>query len=289
MVAPSSPFEASRLSAAIQWLENRGYRVKVPRGLYAKEGYLAGSDSHRQRLLADAFQNPNVQGVFCARGGYGAMRLDVSGVSHEPKVFMGFSDVTVLLNQRAKDGWVGIHGPVLASPTFLGIPPKRRGELFSYLESPKERVLMSERDFQVMLPGNAKGTLWGGNLSLVQSTLKTPLEIPFSNSILFLEETHEPPYRIDRMLTQLALAGVFEKITALVLGEFLTPKGQAHSKKWLEKLLSSLFQRRKIPVIHGLKAGHRKNEVWLPIGGEVELVKSGKRFVVSPLVKERVS
>jgi muramoyltetrapeptide carboxypeptidase len=121
---------------------------------------------------------------------------------------------------------------------------------------------------------------------MIQSTLATPLEIPFSRSILFLEEVNEPRYRLDRLFAHLALAGVFTKVRAVILGEFLNLQGKPQPRTWLKKMVGRYVPKGK-PVLAGLPIGHREHEIWLPIGGRCSLEAGGRRLVLSPLVQER--
>ena len=292
IIAPASPFDSQRFFRSVTWLEDRGYQVKYDRGVFSKDGYLAGDDERRKKEFVSAWKDPECRAVFVARGGYGTMRLflekGIDPLSKQSKIFMGLSDVTVLLNYVArKTSLVTIHGPVMAGTTSLNGDVPMSARQFSYLEDASERTLRSQREYNVVIPGNAKGKLWGGNLSLVQSTLSTKLEIPFSGALLFLEEVNEPLYRVDRMFAQLELAGVFKKIRALLLGTFLDPDGTTYSSSSLEKLVDRYVKKWKIPVAQGLRAGHSVNDVWLPIGGACRIEDRGKKIRLSPLVKAR--
>ena len=290
VIAPASSFDRARLYRAIAWLSRQGYRINYSTQIFAKDQYLAGSDERRVRELLSAWNDPKVRAIWVARGGYGSMRLFLRRLKlkrlRQPKIIMALSDLTPFLNFVAHThGTVTLHGPVLAGDTFLRLSESERTGLLHKLERSEETVLHSSKDFVRLRSGNAVGRLWGGNLAMIQSTLRTPLEIPFVGSLLFLEEVFEPPYRIDRMVTQLALSGLLRKIRGLLLGDFLNPDGKLYSRYWLERWFLPLIPKG-VPVLYGLKAGHGKNKVILPIGGRCRIDLGGKRLHLSPLVRD---
>jgi muramoyltetrapeptide carboxypeptidase len=255
---------------------------------------LAGPDARRREEYIEAWKDPKAKAIFVARGGYGTLRmfegmLASQRVPRAKKIFMGLSDLTVPLNHiAAKTGLVCIHGPMMGGTSFQDLSLKDRDCLFSLLENGKEQKLVASKDFQMLQKGNAKGRLLGGNFTMLQSMLNTPLEPNFSGSILFLEEVHDPPYKIDRLFAQFALAGIFRKVKGLLLGDFLGPKGKPHSFKLIQDLVDRYIGKRTIPVLAGIQAGHKLNRVWLPIGGQVEISKTGNQLVFEALVREKV-
>jgi muramoyltetrapeptide carboxypeptidase len=236
--------------------------VDLPSG-GSPAAYLAGSDGERAAALNAAFRDRETRAVFCARGGYGTPRLlpllDENAVSRDPKIVMGFSDATGLLaGLYRRCGLVGFHGPMGA--TFSGGPAERTriaDLLFSdsvpSLRSPGVRALQ---------PGKARGPLVGGNLSVFCGLLGTPFFAPVDGGLLFLEEVGEPLYKIDRLLTQLRLAGVFDRIAGLGLGSWTDcgPHGD------LEALILERLNRPDIPVLAGLPAGHGPDNHPFPLG-----------------------
>ncbi len=289
VIAPSSPFDRTRLREGISWLEKRGYNVLIDPGIYARKDYLAGDDARRLKEFVSAWRNPAVRAVLTARGGYGSIRI-LEGIPKNTlrgsrKIFMGLSDLTLLLNYISQTtGLVTVHGPVLAGESFLSLDETKRSRLFELLENSRPVQLREPMDFRVLEPGTARGKLWGGNLSMVQASLGTPYEIPFSNGLLFLEEVNEPRYRVDRMFAHLYHRGVFRKIRGLLLGHFFDEEGVTHDPGFLKALVERYVKPRQIPVLMGLRAGHGRNEVLLPIGGTCSIRQRGRVLELSPLV-----
>ena len=284
IVAPASPFDRSLFQASVAWLRKRGYRVRFDRGIFSKDDYLAGPDARRSSELSRAFGSP-ASAVFCARGGYGAMRLFLSQKpALSEKLFMGMSDVTPLLNAMAREHrMVSIHGPVLAGKLFSSLSESARGRLFSLLESPREQVLRSGTDFETVIDGSFQGTLWGGNLCLLAATMGTRAAVmPGRDAVLFLEEVDEPPYRVDRMLTQLALAGYLQRFSAIVLGDFTDTKGRRYRRGDLHALIFGLLGRKTPPILSGVASSHVRMKVLLPIGGQVRHHRG--TLILPPLV-----
>jgi muramoyltetrapeptide carboxypeptidase len=292
IVAPAGPFQRRRFRRAVAWLEEQGLSVTYHSGVFAKAGYLAGSDARRAGEFLRFFRDPSIQAIFVARGGYGLLRL-LEVLSREagafskrcpPKILTGMSDLTTLLNHvAAQTGVVTVHGPVLAGDLFAALTERKKRLWLARFTQPRPVLLRSPKDFRVIRPESGSGRLWGGNLATVVSTIGTRFEIP-STGILFLEEVSEPRYRIDRMFAQLALAGFFGSIRGLILGDFSDLSGRAHGGAWMREIVRRYVNRR-IPVLAGLKAGHQHADVLLPIGGAVRIESKGTRLFLSPLAR----
>lgn len=296
IIAPASPFDRRRFLKAVRWLAEQGLQVTYRRSVFSRRGYLAGSDARRLNEFVNAWKDPAIDGIFAARGGYGSMRLleileknkTVFRGGSPVKLVTGMSDLTVLLNHIALEtGTVTVHGPVLAGDLFEAMGEAKRKRWLSSFRAPRPVLLRSPRDFRVGRPGKAAARLWGGNLSMVGATVGTRFEIP-SDGILFLEEVSEPRYRVDRMFAQLALADFFRKIRGLILGDFTDLSGKSHPASWLRELVRRYLGSRKVPVLFGLRAGHKHGEVLLPIGGWVRIEANGRRLILPPLVQGSV-
>lgn len=267
IVAPASPLKNELyLQRGIARLKSWGFRVVLNRPLNTGEGYLAGSDEERAAELHAMFASPEVQAIICLRGGYGSLRLlpylDYNLIRSRPKLFLGYSDITALhvaLVQRAE--LVTFHGPM--------IYPELGGDLAPYTEAALRSMLrgslssttlhcLPHKGFTVV-PGRARGRLIGGNLSLLTSTLGTPFEIDTREAILFWEEVDEPLYRVDRMLTQLLLAGKLAAAAGIAIGECI---GCGN----LEELLRERLAPVGIPCLYGLPCGHGIDVATLPLG-----------------------
>lgn len=272
LVAPASPLKNELyLQRGIARLESWGFQVVLNRPLKSAEGYLSGSDEERVAELHAMFASPKVKAIICLRGGYGSLRLlphlDYNLIRSHPKIFLGYSDITALhlaLVQRA--GLVTFHGPM--------IYPELGGDLTPYTEAALLNTLAGSLSFNTLyclpdkgftiVPGQARGRLIGGNLSLLTSTLGTPFEIDTREAILFWEEVDEPLYRVDRMLTQLLLAGKLAAAAGMVIGECL---GCGNLEGLLRERLAPIG----IPCLYGLPCGHGQNMVTLPLGVPVTL------------------
>ncbi|MEM9352600.1 MAG: LD-carboxypeptidase [Planctomycetota bacterium] len=292
MVAPAGELDPVRVGLAKKRLEERGYRVVMRDDLFTQTGYLAGSDERRAEEFMQAFLDPEVDAVFPGTGGYGTMRmldlLDYDAIRANPKVLIGFSDITALhlaINRRA--GLVTYHSPNpmwgLGSPDNL---PKFAAEYFfraveaadgsGYLIEVPEG---SPQPFSLG-SGQARGRLIGGNLSLVAATIGTPFEIDTTDAVLMLEDVREAPYRIDRMLRQMQLAGKLGSLRAAVLGQFTKAYDREDEEEKTKKrderftvngVLKQYFEPLGIPVLMNYPVGHHPANATMPMGGMAEV------------------
>lgn len=267
VIAPAGPVSPEDLEPGIQRLEDFGYRAFRGAHLYDSLAYTAGDDASRLEDLHAVFARPEIRAVFCARGGYGCLRLlsqiDASLVRTNPKILMGYSDITSLLwGLHAATGLVCFHGPVVKG--FKSREGSADLEsLFRWVRDPADppEIDLSPTG-RVVHEGKASGPVFGGNLSLISSLLGTPFMPDLSGAILFLEETREPLYRIDRMLTHLTLGGVFDRLSGLLAGDFGENKVTYEVVDLLRERLYPLG----IPVVTGLPVGHCGHNTPLPIG-----------------------
>jgi muramoyltetrapeptide carboxypeptidase len=274
IIAPSGPVFAEAFAEGAAILSAR-YRVKYdPAMLFATEGYLAGSDELRLASLHEALQDSEARAIFMGRGGYGLLRIaakiDPTWFADHPKPIVGFSDGTVLLALAARSGLAAVHGPVV---TQLGrLPIENRAALFALLESPEPNLLL--QGLQTLRPGRAEGHLLGGNLEVFSHLIGTKLLPELDGAILFLEEVGERPYRIDRLLTHLELAGVFDRVAAVVMGDLTgceePPDSRLRAPSSIEVVRERLG-RLKIPVALGAGIGHGEHNQPLPYAVRVAL------------------
>ncbi len=291
IVGPAGPVERQLVMKFKERAENRGYHVKFDDGLFEVEGYLAGSDGRRAKELMAAFEDPEVDAVLAARGGYGAMRildkLDYAKIRANPKIFVGFSDITALhlaLNRKA--GLVTFHGPGPASglggpdqPTdFTGHCLVQAIEVGSAPESGEYEIEVPDDVTKVVAfgKGQARGRLVGGNLSLISDLEGTPYSIDTRDAILLVEDVSEAAYRVDRMLRQLKLAGKLDQIRGAVLGQFTDSTAREDQltqdpRFSVEGVLKQYFERAGVPVLMNFPIGHYKENCTVPIGGQVEI------------------
>ncbi len=277
----SSPDDLSRIEKGVKYLEKRGYRVKVAEHVGKNHGYLAGTDTERLSDLHGLFQNKEVKAIFCVRGGYGTPRLldkvDYKKIKNNPKIFVGYSDITALQMAFLKNaGLVTFGGPMLAVDLYDDVNPYAEDFFWRLLTSEKKmgKVILPENENIFKLTkGNAHGMLVGGNLALVAGLIGTPYLPNFKNSILFLEDVGELPYRIDRMLSQLKLSGALKNIAGVILGSFSDCNEHDPMKKTLSlgEVIDDYFGHLNIPVIYNFPHGHIPAKATLPFGIDVRV------------------
>jgi muramoyltetrapeptide carboxypeptidase len=267
VVAPAGPFDRPGFEAGLAVIGQRYSPVFDP-GIFSSHRYLAGEDPRRRDELARALRDRQARALFCARGGYGCMRLlpDLPLAEAEPSALVGFSDITVLHLALQALGRVSIHGPVL---TQLGRQaPDVHERLFRLLESPEPPPPLTGS--ATFVPGTAEGPLLGGNLSLVTRLLGTPFMPSLDGAVLLLEDLGERPYRIDRMWTHLRLAGVFQRVRGIVLGDF-TDCEEKNGAFTSADVLRSLAEETGLPCAAGFPIGHGAVNQPVPLGTAVRL------------------
>ncbi len=284
IIAPSGVVSSDRLQPAIDYLKKLGYRVKLGESVYKKNRYLAGHDSDRLNDLHTMFSDPEISAIFVARGGYGSTRLlknvDYQLLKNNPKIFSGFSDTTALqLAIYSKINLVTFSGITLCADCTQ--------DGFSELTHNYFWDLCCHGNFNqvenlnIIKPGVANGTLIAGCLSIITSLIGTEYMPILDQAILVIEDVNEEPYRIDRMLTQMRLSGIFDKIRGLVFGHFnnCTPESKSHGD--LEPLYREVAEYVNGPVLSGLEYGHDTNRVVLPIGAAARLFAKEKNGMLT--------
>ena len=267
VVAPAGPFERAALEAGLAVLAAR-YSVQLPPELFARQRYLAGSDAQRLAQLTAALSDPDVDALFCARGGYGAMRLlpALEGLVPAPKPLVGFSDITALHAWLQRNGLISVHGPVL---TQLGkLDAQTHERLFALLENGAPAAPLQGTDTYV--PGVAEGPLQGGTLAVLTRLLGTPYLPPLEGAVLLLEDVGEQPYRLDRMWTHLALAGVFRRVRGIALGAFTGCEAR-EADYTSAQVLRDLAAETGLPCAAGFPIGHGERNEPVPLGVRVRL------------------
>lgn len=270
---------AERLHAGIHYLQNRGFQVKLGHHIHDVHGYLAGSDADRLSDFNEMFSDDEVSAIFCTRGGYGAPRIldhiDYDAIPKHPKILVGYSDITALqLAIFKQTNLVTFSGPMVAVEMAKNLDPFTESNFWKMLMEPLPGFQMRVQtgsSFRLK-PGQARGRLLGGCLSLICCLLGTPFLPDFRGAILFLEDVGEEPYRIDRMLNQLRLAGILNDVNGIVFGQFpdCVPKSDAPSLS-VPQLILELIANLNVPVIADFPYGHVDPKYTLPIGVEVLL------------------
>lgn len=284
LVAPASPASDEKVNKALSNLAAFGYRVKEGAALRSRFGYLAGKDTDRLADLHQAFADPEVDAIWCVRGGYGTTRLlpylDFDLIRNNPKPLIGYSDITALhlaIGQEA--GLITFHGPVAASDFPENTLQHFKATLVEptadyRIQAPTALEDLPGVEFNpfVITPGKANGRITGGNLSLLAALAGTRFEPSFQGKLVFIEDVGEQPYRIDRLLTQLLQATDLKAAAAIALGVFADcgPKNTEFSLNLPETLQDRLGSLG-IPVLYGLPFGHVAHQATLPYGISAEL------------------
>jgi muramoyltetrapeptide carboxypeptidase len=276
IVAPAGTVDQrGAFELGLSSLERLGFRVRYDERIFESYRYLAGSDSARAEELTRYVEDPEIHAIIALRGGYGCSRLipilDEKRLRRHCKLFMGFSDLTTLhLYFRRRLGWITIHGPMAASATLGNLSADQEAHLKALLMQPDYLPSLSIPTMECWNPGVAEGQLSGGCLSLITASLGTPYEIKTEGKILFLEDLGEAPYRIDRMLTQLKLAGKLDSLSGILLGDFTNcepEEGGYTAQDVLKELLGFL----QIPILSGFPSGHGDANWAIPFGVKVRL------------------
>jgi len=273
VVAPSGPVPRDGFVRGVERLAAR-YTVRHEDGLFAREGFLAGSDERRLEELRGALADVDARAVIMARGGYGLTRLlpflDPDWLRARPVPIVGFSDGTALLAYAQRAGVAAVHGPVVTQLGGLG--DEDQAALFRLLEEPEPGVVLT--DLEGLVPGRARGPLVGGNLEVFSRLLGTPFMPDVDGAILLLEDLGERPYRVDRLLTHLDSAGIFSAVAGVVVGDFsgcLEPEVTRASQPTAAEVLEERLSRLAIPVVMGAPVGHGTRNRAVPHGALVEL------------------
>ena len=278
LVTPGSPITEEQLQETILTLEGLGFRVYYRDSVLSEYGYFAGPDKERAAELMHMFEHPDVNGVWCVRGGYGSIRilnhLDFEQIRLHPKVFIGYSDITALLTSiYEKTGLVTFHGPLgisdfnsfaLESLTSVVMDPVRR---YRYLyEREDETTDNPEYDLYSLHGGMAEGELIGGNISVLDSMIGSRFEPDFKGRIVYLEEVEEKTYRVDKMLFHLLEATNLKKAAGIVMGVFEECNINDEPRLTLKQAIDDLLKPLGIPVSYGLSFGHIDKMITIPNG-----------------------
>ena len=284
----SAPATDDALARGIRYLEGNGYRVELGKNVSLKRGYLAGTDTQRAADVNELFGNRKVKAIIAARGGYGSQRilpyLEYRLIRKHPKIFVGYSDLTALqLALLTRTGLLTFSGPMVASELSSGFRGNSEDWFWRCLTSAKR--LPSIRTGKAGKPGRGnrttgEGRLIGGNLSMIAASVGTPYFPDISPSLLLLEEIDERPYRVDRMLRQIRLAGILSKVKGIVLGGFTGCKPDPGKPSLtLQQIFDETFGESGCPVVRGLRYGHVKNFLTMPVGIRVRADAGRGRIV----------
>jgi muramoyltetrapeptide carboxypeptidase len=286
IVAPASPFTREDFDAGIEEIRRLGFEPVYDQDVFARDRYLAGSPELRARAFQTAWTDPSVTAVIAVRGGYGSVHLlpllDARQIASSAKIFMGYSDNTSLLTWLTQPcGMVAFHGPMLAGRLAKGLEGYDRDTLMRCLCRPERIGEIVHPQVETLVPGEAVGTLVGGTLTQLAASLGTPFAFcPPDGCVLFLDEVGERPYRLDRLLTQLRLAGILSRTAALVFGELPQcdePGGTPIAKETIRELTKGFPG----PVLFGLPSGHTDGAcLTLPFGVRARVIAGARPALV---------
>ncbi len=297
LITPSAYVsDPDRLALAEATVKYFGLRARIGKHVGERTGYLAGSVEERLEDLHAMFRDPEVKAVFAIRGGYGSAqlldRIDYDLIARNPKIFLGFSDITAMhLAIGKRTGLVTFHGPVVLSGFSAYTQSWFRKAMFSneplgvVTNPPEANQLRPAHTLRTVRPGRARGPLVGGNLTLISTTMGTPFEIETRGRLVFIEDVGEEPYRMDRMLTQLRLAGKFDGVAGVIVGECheCTPREfqpSFESTFSLGEIVDRILGKLNVPVLAGLTFGHTDDQVTLPEGVMATLDADKKELVI---------
>ena len=288
LITPSSYVsDPDRLALAERTARYFGLVPKFGKNVRKRDGYLGGGIEDRVEDLHAMFRDPEVKAVFAIRGGYGAAQLldalDYDLIRSHPKIFLGYSDITALhLAIQKRAGLMTFHGPIALSRFTPYTQTYFRKALFEteplgrITNPPDSDPLRPAHILRAVRPGRARGPLIGGNLTLISTTMGTPYEIETSGRILFLEDVDEQPYSIDRMLTQLRLAGKLSGAAGIIFGECQDCRPRDFKPSYestlsVGEVVDEILGRLRVPVLSGLTIGHTDDQLTLPLGVMAEL------------------
>lgn len=280
LVSPATAaFETAPIEIMQEALESLGFVVELGQNFYARHGYFAGEDAARADDINGFFADPDVRMIF-ARGGWGSARLlpllDFDTIAANPKVLLGYSDATALISAvHQRTGLTTFHGPSpldrFSAERFQEILMEGRAVT---LKNPAivndNKLAQTEHRIQTLTGGKASGPILGGNLTVLTAILGSPYVPDFRDAILFLEDVNEAVYRVDRMLTQLSLAGILDQIKGFVFGRCTEcAPGSGFGSLTLEQVLNEHIGRRGIPAFSGSMIGHIESQFTIPLGIDV--------------------
>lgn len=292
IVAPASPPDQENLAKALPFLEELGLKIKMGRSVGAEAGYLAGTDEERLEDLHAMFEDPEVKGIICAGGGYGAARLtdklDFAMIKENPKVFWGYSDITFLhsaIGQLAD--LVTFHGPMLASDVGKPEFHERSARMFGQLFGPFELHYTEEiSPLETIRGGVGEGELVGGNLSRIRSGIGTKFDLDTTGKILLIESIGDEPSSVDEQLNHLKQARKLDGVAGVVIGDFKNAEPSDPEESFtLDEVLEHYFGNMQVPVVKGFKIGHCEPNFSVPLGAKARLDGDAKTLTILPGVQ----
>lgn len=293
VVSPARTPNPTNMARGIEILRSWGLEVELGEHVYAKYGYLAGTDAQRLADLNAALNDPGVRGVFAARGGYGAQRIvdaiDVSGLRRDPRVVVGFSDITSIHGRLGREtGLVTFYGPMVNWSDARTGPESAEALRSAVMTTAPVTIARdpAETAAPVVVPGRASGPLLGGNLTMLSTSLGAADAPRFDDAILFFEDVDEAPYSIDRMVTELRRVGVLSRVAGVVVGQITNSVGGAGEWDAAAVLKDRLYDLG-VPVLGGLRLGHGNGQLTVPLGALATIDAEAGTLTVEAGVRAR--
>jgi len=293
IIAPSGPVKKEKLEQSIEYLKEFGYQIKLGNHLFDRYGYYAGTDHARVADLNTMFADPEIDAIFCARGGVGATRIipdiDYKIIRKNPKIFLGYSDVTALINAiHQQTGLITFHSPMVESGMSRTADRFSREMVFRILSNPEPigEILFPANhpgnpiNWKILCQGTAQGKSLAGCISVIQTLLGTPYEFDLQNKIFFWEDVDEEPYRIDRMLAHFKLTGKLNQVKAILIGKLIRcePKDANDPSLTHLDIFNDLLKDLGIPIMYNIGFGHGDINIPIPIGIEVKIDTQKKQL-----------
>ncbi|MGL5099462.1 MAG: S66 peptidase family protein [Fusobacteriaceae bacterium] len=287
IIAPSGCADFKNILWAAEKLKSLGFKLKFGESCHSAWFKFAGTDTVRANDINRFFEDKEVDGILCLRGGYGAIRIldliDYTIIKNNPKIFVGFSDITNLhaaFNKKA--GLVTFHGPMLTSnfgSTFNEVSFQNFLEVLT--GDSEETLLKNPEPLKTLFSGKAQGRIIGGNLITLGAILGSEYDYDYTDAILFIEEIGETSYKIDRVLGQMKLLGVLSKLKGVILGDFNNCEKDSEKDMDILGTFADYFRPLNIPVIYNYKSGHCEPMMTLPLGamGEIDTESNTVRIL----------
>ena len=283
IICPASCSPKEDIDMFIKQFKDFGFNIVLGNHIYDKDGYLAGTDKDRAKDLVDMFKDDSIDGIICFRGGYGSIRtlpyIDMKTIKKHPKFFCGYSDITILLNYFAANKLITFHGPMIKSKfddlyTLSSLKKFMTNPTKGYIYDLSNSIRYNEDYFS--------GRLMGGNLSMLCSSIGTPFEVNFNNSILMIEEIDESPYVVDRLLTQLLLSSKLNKCYGILIGHMTgcDPKDSNKDNFTIKEIIEKRLVPLNIPIIYGVPFGHSYTNLTFPIGCNASYEKNTNKLII---------
>jgi len=287
VISPAGAVEASQLEKGIEMIKSKGYEPVLGEHLYTKfsNGYnYAGTEQERIKDINWALNDNEISAVWASRGGYGCQHLiqdlDLKNFTKNPKWYIGYSDNTVIQSYLLKKGFASIHGQTIKTSSF-GVTEESYDLIFDILKGKTPKYSLKSHQFNKQ--GTIEGELVGGNLALIYAILGTKYSFDFKDKILFIEDIGENFYALDRMIMSLELAGVFNKISGLIVGGMTNMGDEKENKQYEEsfdefayQLISERISKYDFPVVFGFPNGHIKDNRPLIIGSDIKMKVTDK-------------